>query len=111
MNSDHFPIYLKLAENRSLSRGRSYWKFHNSFLKEPDYINAMRTEIEKIKNTELTLTADSRMKWKVLKYRIRQFSRSYSINTAGKRNRKRQELGGKSLRWSANSVQVLLIMY
>ena len=35
------------------------------------------------------------MKWEVLKYRIRQFSRSYSINAAGKRNRKRQELERK----------------
>ena len=94
MNSDYSPIYLKLAENTSLSRGRSYWKF-NSFLKEPDYINAMRTEIEKVKNTELTLIAEPRMKWKVLKYRIRQFSRSYSMNTAGKRNCKRQELERK----------------
>ena len=84
VNSDHSPIYLKLVENTSLSRGQSYWKFNNSFLKEPDHINAMRTEIEKIKNTELTLIADPRMKWEVLKYRIRQFSRSYSINTAHK---------------------------
>ena len=71
--------YFIKAEKTSLSRGRSYWKFNNSFLKEPDYINAMRTEIEKIKNTELTLIADPRMKWEVLKYRIRQFSRSYSM--------------------------------
>ena len=58
VNSDHFPIYLKLAENTSLSRGRLYWKFNNSFLKELDYINVMRTEIEKIKNIKLTLIAD-----------------------------------------------------
>ena len=95
VNSDHSLIYLKLVENTTMSRGRSYWKFNNSFLKEPDYISAMRTEIEKIKNTELTLIADPRMKWEVLKYRIRQFSRSYSINAAGKRNRKRQELERK----------------
>ena len=55
----------------------------------------MRTEIEKIKNTELTLIADPRMKWEVLKYGIRQFSRSYPINAASKRNRKRQELERK----------------
>ena len=91
MNSDHSPIYLKFAENTSQSRGWSYWKFNNSFLKEPDYINAMRTEIEKIINTKLTLIADPRMKWEILKYRIRQFSRSYSINAAGKRNCKRQD--------------------
>ena len=48
VNSDQSPIYFKLVENTSLSRGRSYWKFNNSFLKELDYINAMRTEIEKI---------------------------------------------------------------
>ena len=53
-------------------------------MKEPDYVNAMRTEIEKIKNTELTLIADPRMKWEALKYRIRQFSRSYSINATHK---------------------------
>ena len=84
VNNDHSPIYLKLAENTSLSRGQSYWKFDNSFLKEPDYINAMRTEIDKIKNTELTLIANPRMKQELLKYRIRQFSRSYSINAASK---------------------------
>ena len=84
VNSDHSLIYLKLTKKTSLSRGRSYWKFNNFFLKEPDYINAMRTGIEKIKNTDLTLIADPRMKWEVLKYRIRQFSRSYSINAAGK---------------------------
>ena len=52
VNSDYSPIYLKLAENTSLSTGWSYWKFNNSFLKKLDYINAMRTEIEKIKNTD-----------------------------------------------------------
>ena len=55
----------------------------------------MRTEIEKIKNTELILIANPRMKWEILKYRIRQFSRSFSINAAGKRNRKWQELERK----------------
>ena len=81
-------MYLKLAESTSLSRGWSYWKFNNSFLKEPDYISAIRTEIEKIKNTEMTFIAHPRMKWEDLKYRIRQFSRFYSINAAGKRSRK-----------------------
>ena len=37
------------------------------------------------------------MKWEILKYRIKQFSRSYSINGAGKRNRKRQELERKAI--------------
>ena len=55
----------------------------------------MRKEIEKIENTELILITDPRMKWEILKYRIRQFSGSYSINAAGKRNRKRQELETK----------------
>ena len=35
------------------------------------------------------------MKWEILKYRIRQFSRLYFINAAGKQNRKRQELERK----------------
>ena len=35
------------------------------------------------------------MKWEILKYSIRQFSRSYSINAAGKRNRTWQELERK----------------
>ena len=55
----------------------------------------MRTEIEKIKNTELTLIANYRMKWKVSKYRIRKFSRSYSINDASKGILKQQELERK----------------
>ena len=63
----------------------------------------MRTEIEKIKNTELTSIADPRMKWEVLKYRIRQFSRSYSINAARKRNRKRQGLERKVIEMESNS--------
>ena len=34
VNSDHSPIYVKLAENTSKSRGRSCWKFNKLFLKE-----------------------------------------------------------------------------
>ena len=44
---------------------------------------------------ELTLIADPRMKWEILKYKIRKFSRPYSINATGNRNRKRQELERK----------------
>ena len=31
VNGDHFPIYLKLAENTSPSRGWSYWKLTTLF--------------------------------------------------------------------------------
>ena len=48
--TDHSGIILKLKLNQN-ERGKSYWKFNNSLLKDKDYIQLVKKSVEEVKNT------------------------------------------------------------
>ena len=48
--TDHSGIVLQLRLNQN-ERGRSYWKFNNSLLKDKDYIKLVKQSIKEVTNT------------------------------------------------------------
>ena len=48
--TDHSGTILKLKFNNN-ERGKGYWKFNNSLLKDNEYIQIVKKAIEEVKNT------------------------------------------------------------
>ena len=88
LNSDHSPVYLKFSEGNETSRGPSYWTFNNSFLDDQHFVTSLTERINYITDNELNTIEDVRIRWDILKYRIRQHSMKYS-KTAAERRRNR----------------------
>ena len=49
--TDHSGITLDLVFNYNNERGRGYWKFNNSLLKDQNYIKIVRDTISEFKQT------------------------------------------------------------
>ena len=69
-------------------RGPSYWKINNSLLKDNNFIDQIKERIEGILSNN-TFAENPRVDWNFLKYKMKEFSRNYSIvnkhrNTAEK---------------------------
>ena len=92
INSDHSPGYLKYSEGNETSRGPSYWKFNNSLLDDQHFVNSLTERINYIINNELNMIEDVRIRWDILKYRIRQYSMKYSKTATEGRRKRRLEL-------------------
>ena len=90
-NTDHSAVILKLDSVKDMGKGRGLWRLNTSFLKEEPYI---RTIIEtKIKwADEFKDVTDPRVKWELMKYRIRQASMKYGKLKAQTMKRNEQDL-------------------
>ena len=77
IQSDHSPVFLKISPLADAYRGPGYWKFNNSLVSDPIYIEKTRELISEIKTNSFDFD-DIRVKWQFLKFRIRQFTQSYS---------------------------------
>ena len=77
IQSDHSPVFLKISPLADASRGPGYWKFNNSLVSDPIYIEKTRELISEIR-TNSSDFHDIRVKVEFLKFRIRQFTQSYS---------------------------------
>ena len=81
-------MYLKFSEGNETSCGPSYWKFNNPLLDDQHFVTSLTERINHITDNELDKIEDVRMRWDILKYRIRQYSMKYS-KTAAEGRRKR----------------------
>ena len=95
LNSDHSPVYVKFSEGNETSRGPSYWKFNNSLLDDQHFVTSLTERINYIIDNELNTIEDVRIRWDILKYRIRQYSMKYSKTAAERRRKRRLELESK----------------
>ena len=77
--SDHKAIIFTLNIHEKL-RGPGYWKLNISHLENKDYQTEVKKIIQNIKNMEET----SIQKWENLKYEVKNFSISFSINSQKK---------------------------
>ena len=84
INCDHNAVSIKLKV-KSKKRGKGYWKFNNSLLKDEVYKSNIQNIIRKV-NTEFKFF-DKRMKWEMCKIKIKEFSMKYSIDV--EKNRKK----------------------
>lgn len=74
--TDHSVIYLYVKPNNSRTCSNKYWKFNSSLIKNKDYCQKIKSLITEIVNLEELTTAVK--KWEFLKYKIRQFTISFS---------------------------------
>ena len=74
--SDHSAIILKLRPTYEGNRGRSYWKFNSSLTEDRQFVNSLKNEIP-VFEKEVCFLTDPIMKWEFLKFKFREFSRSF----------------------------------
>ena len=74
--SDHSPVLLSYKDISSTRESRGLWKLNNCFLKEPEYIDLINTNVTKWVEEATTLD-DTKMQWDYIKYRIRSASDMY----------------------------------
>ena len=76
-NTDHRSVYLVLKESEN-DRGRGYWKFNCQLLKNSNFLDFMKQEL----NRELRVTEKDNpcKRWETLKRRITKLCQNYSRN-------------------------------
>ena len=93
-HTDHSAIVLNVSPTNEGQRGRSYWKFNNSLLDDNDFIEGLRQKIQ-VYFLESSEASTPNARWDYIKYRMRQFSKKFSIDKAKKRKARRLELESK----------------
>ena len=91
VQSDHSAITLTLCPVSENVRGRAYWKFNSSLTQDNYFIDSLKSQIPTFA-TEVFSVNDSIMRWEYVKYKCREFSRSYSIKKARERKSRRISL-------------------
>ena len=81
IQSDHSTLKLKICGAKCSSKGPSYWKLNNSLLQDKVFIELMKSEIPKFYQESEELR-NPMMRWKYLKYKVRDFSKQYSVDKA-----------------------------
>ena len=76
--TDHSAIVLQFSNSGKRQTDSSYWTFNNSLLSDNIYVSGMREQLEVLCNSE-SFPDDPRMQWEYLKYKIKEFSREYSM--------------------------------
>lgn len=79
--TDHSAILLKLKSVTSSEKGRGIWRLNNSFLDEEKYVKGI-IENREVWQKEFEGITDIRLKWELIKYRIRQYSIKYGKEKA-----------------------------
>ena len=86
--SDHSSVLLSYKGISSTRESPELWNLNNCFLKEPEYIDKINTDVTKWVE-EATALDDTRMQWDYLKYKIRNASVLYDKKGHMKDIRKR----------------------
>ena len=76
--SNHSAITLTLCPVSENIRGRAYWKFNSSLTQDNYFIDSLKSQIPTFAR-EVFSVNDPIMRWEYVKYKCREFSRSYSI--------------------------------
>ena len=83
LSTDHSPLFCSFLSLSNISRGRGLWKFNNSLISNSNFVDEMKTLIQKVifsleNDTYLT----DQVKWELLKYEIRKFAINFSRKLA-----------------------------
>ena len=88
IQSDHSPIYLKIKPLNDINRRPGYWKFNKSLIEDASYVSRMKDFIV----SRFSENNDPRINWEFLKYKIKQFTQTYSKEKARERKAKQKQL-------------------
>ena len=95
VRTDHSALLMKFNTMQTLQRGRGYWKFNNSLLSNPSFVELMQKEIKSKMGVLFEVSSDPRGRWEYMKYIMRDFSRKFSIEYSRKIGKNRLELENK----------------
>ena len=74
VRSDHSAVNLNIKQTSQ--RGPGFWKFNSLLLKDNIYLNKLKTKLQHWK--EKYNSDDYRIKWEIIKYKIRKYTIKYS---------------------------------
>ena len=75
LSTDHSPLFCSFLNLSNISIARGLWKFSNSLISNSNFVNEMKTLIQKVifsRENDTYLT--DQVKWELLKYEIRKFA-------------------------------------
>ena len=101
IDTDHNVIILDINLKTNIKHGPAYWKFNLSLLQDIEYTEIMKLNIEQWKK-DIKCT-DTRVLWEYLKYKVRNFTISYSKGKAGSRHENTKQLEEKVNELEKNS--------
>ena len=81
VRSDHSAITLTLYPVSENVRGRACWKFNSSLTQDNYFIDSLKSQIPTFAREVISIN-DPIMRWEYVKYKCREFSRSYPIKKA-----------------------------
>ena len=83
LSTDHSPLFCSFLNLTNISRGRGLWKFNNSLISNTNFVDEMKTLIQKvIFHFENDAYLTDQVKWELLKYEIRKFAINFSKKLA-----------------------------
>ena len=110
LKSDHSLVALSLKIRDSQIKGRGFFKFNSSLLKDKTYVDKLKDIISNFK-IEHSLETNKGLLWDALKCRIRGFSISYSSAKTKERHQYENELKDRLLFLEANLDEENLVEY
>ena len=90
ISSDHSPILISFSKEKQHSKSSGFWKFNNSLLSDNTFKEKLKQHIQNIESDN-ELSNDPQIKWELLKYQIRRFTR-FSKTRAKEERKQRDEL-------------------
>ena len=91
IQSDHSTLKQKVCGTKRSSKGPSCWKLNNSLLQDKVFTELLKTEISEFFQESEELR-NPMMGWEYLKYKVRQFSKQYTVGKAREQKAKRNKL-------------------
>ena len=83
LSTDHSSSFCSFLNLSNISRGRVLWKFNNSLISNSDFVDEMKTLIQKvIFSLENDTYFADQVKWELWKYEIRTFAINFSRKLA-----------------------------
>ena len=84
--SDHSPICITInTDEGDFKKGKNYWKFNSSLLKDTVFVTGLRKRIEEKKLEFVGL--GNQILWELIKFEIRKFTMEYSKKVAIEKRR------------------------
>ena len=71
LSTDHSPLFFSFLILSNISRDRDLWKFNNSLISNSNFVDEMKTLMQKvILSLENDTYLTDQVKWELLKYEI-----------------------------------------
>lgn len=90
VQTDHSAVMLHLEEIPVQQHGKGHWKFNSTLIEDPEYTHVLKTKIEDWKQEVCCI--DARGRWEYVKFKVREFTISYSKLKAKEKRVREQTL-------------------